>query len=170
MTATCETTCARTLSHTPGSTSPLFKGWSVLTRVHMGDPISKRGSEVSTNVRHLARQAALSKSHTRPWASALVRSRDQPSGTPFASVFPERIVHTSTKPILESLRLSLVLLLLLRSAASGDVGCFLRLFGPRMVHLSTLSPVPKPAFHSVLPVVGLVTMQHLQRALSNHCC
>ena len=26
------------------------------------------------------------------------------------------------------------------------------------------------AFHSVLPVVGLVTMAHLQRALSNHCC
>ena len=74
----CETTRARTLSHTPGSTSPLFTRWSVLTRVHMSDPISKRVSGVSTNFRHLARQADLSKSHTRPWASALVRSRDQP--------------------------------------------------------------------------------------------
>ena len=86
---------------------------------------------------------------------------------------PERIVHTSRKPISESLQLSLLLLLLLlllRSAASGDVGCFLRLFGSRLVHLSTLSPVSKSAFHSVLPVVGLVTMAHLQQALSSHCC
>ena len=83
---------------------------------------------------------------------------------------PERIVHTSRKPISESLQLSLLLLLLLRSAASGDVGCFLRLFGSRLVHLSTLSPVSKSAFHSVLPVVGLVTISHLQRALSSHCC
>ena len=85
-------------------------------------------------------------------------------------MIPERIVHTSTEPISESLQLSLLVLLLLRSAASGDFGCFLRLFGSRLVHLSTLSPVSKSAFHSVLPVVGLVTISHLQRAMSNHCC
>ena len=49
-----------------------------------------------------------------------------------------------------------------------DASC--AFFGSRLVHLSTLSPVPKSAFHSVLPVVGLVTMAHLQEALSNHCC
>ena len=42
-------TLARSLLHTPGSTSPLFIRLCAPTRAHIGDPINKKGFEVSIN-------------------------------------------------------------------------------------------------------------------------
>ena len=91
-----------------------------------------------------------------------------------ASVPHQRIVRTSTKPIMESLELSLQMLLLLQSAASGDVGCCLRLFGsPSCLTCASVISVScaKPSsIQLVLSVVKLVTMEHPQRPLPNHYC
>ena len=86
-------------------------------------PISRSGSEFSTNFLHLVRQSALLNSH-------VVKSgvTGPPRRQRCASGFSRRIVHASTNPISVSVELSLLLLLPLLSADSGTVRCSLHLF------------------------------------------
>ena len=85
-------------------------------------PISRSGSEFSTNFLHLVRQSALLKSH-------VVKSgvTGPPRRRICASGFSGRIVHASTYPISVSVELSLLLLPLLW-ADSSTVRCSLHLF------------------------------------------
>ena len=86
-------------------------------------PISRSGSECSTNFLHLVRQSALLKSHVvKSGVTGPPRRRRCCLG-----IF-RRIVHASTNPISVSVELSLLLLVLLLSADSGTVRCSLHLF------------------------------------------
>ena len=107
MSAMCRTPRARSLFSWPES---------------IGDPISNNFFEFCTNYLHLIRQSALLKSHF-----GKSRVTGPPSHRLSASEISQRIVHTSTKPILVSVELSLLLLLL--SASCCTSGCSLRLFG-----------------------------------------
>ena len=112
MNATCRNASACSMSHQTGSASPLF----VLARLHSGDPISSRGFEGSTNLRHLERQSVLLESNTISGETAIVKFEDSHWRRP--SEFLVRTVHTSTWTISVSVELSLLLLLLLSPASS----------------------------------------------------